>query len=306
MEALTVKTCLRDSTLDLTGFSSEIVSRRIAATAVLIAMSLFLPASRARAQFIIAHRGASHDAPENTLAAFNLAWEQGADGIEGDFYLTSDGKIICCHDKDTERTAGVKRVIKETTFDELRALDVGLWKDPKYRGERMPTLDEVIATVPDGKMFFIELKTGPEIVDSLIAALRSSPLNLEQIVIICFNAETIAQCERQWPELRTHWLTGYKENKQTGKLEPTRPTVEKTLQRIKCDGLGSNAHPEHVDQAFLDQLCKSGWCEFHVWTVDDADVARFYQNLGAWSITTNRPGWLREQLWPQQAPAAAK
>ena len=55
---------------------------------------------------LIAHRGASHEAPENTLAAFRLAWEQGADGIEGDFYLSKDGRIVCIHDKDTKRTAG--------------------------------------------------------------------------------------------------------------------------------------------------------------------------------------------------------
>lgn len=257
------------------------------------------------AQFIVAHRGASHDAPENTLAAFELAWEQGADGIEGDFYLTSDGKIICCHDKDTLRTAGVKHVIKETPFDVLRSLEVGSWKDEKYRGERMPTLEEVIATVPDGKMFFIELKTGPEIVEPLAATLKKSSLNLEQIVIICFNADTIAECERVWPELRCHWLTGYKKQEKTGELAPTRTTVEQTLDKIGCDGLGSEANVKHVDADFLRQLCENGWCEFHVWTVDDAEVARFYQELGAWSITTNRPGWLREQLWPQAAAATA-
>src|SRR3954469_20934435 len=82
-------------------------------------------APQARGQFIVGHRGASHDAPENTLAAFKLAWAQGADGIENDWYLTSDGKLICSHDADTERTAGVKHVIKDTPFDELRKLDVG-------------------------------------------------------------------------------------------------------------------------------------------------------------------------------------
>src|SRR5829696_4703105 len=81
--------------------------------------------SVADAQIIVAHRGASHDAPENTLAAFNLAWEQGADGVEADFYLTSDGNIICSHDPDTQRTAGVKHVISETPFAVLRKLDVG-------------------------------------------------------------------------------------------------------------------------------------------------------------------------------------
>src|SRR5690349_11659162 len=102
-------------------------------------------------QIIVGHRGASHDAPENTVASMKLAFEQGADGVEADFYLTSDGKIICCHDKDTERTAGVKHVISETPFDEPRKLEVGSWKNEKYRGEKMPTLEEIIAVIPAGK-----------------------------------------------------------------------------------------------------------------------------------------------------------
>jgi len=273
---------------------------------VLIAL---MPATAARAQFIIAHRGASHDAPENTLAAFNLAWEQGADGIEGDFYLTSDGRIICCHDKDTERTAGVKHVIKDTTFDVLRALDVGAWKHEKFRGERMPTLDEVIATVPKGKLFFIELKTGPEIVAPLLGVLKDSPLNLEQIVVICFNEETIAEIEKQKPELRTQWLVRYEQDEHDGAWKPTLATVADSLKRCRADALGTQAEPEHVDADFLNSLCEAGVCEFGAWTVDKPRVGRYYQKLGAWSITTNRPGWLREKLQaaaPKAVPAATK
>src|SRR6187402_1705451 len=85
----------------------------------------------AKAQNIVAHRGASYDAPENTLAAFKLAFEQGADGVEADFYLSSDGEIVCCHDKDTQRTAGVKHVINKTPLKVLRTLDVGRWKNKK-------------------------------------------------------------------------------------------------------------------------------------------------------------------------------
>jgi glycerophosphoryl diester phosphodiesterase len=268
-----------------------------------------MPWSPAHAQFIIAHRGASHDAPENTLAAFNLAWEQGADGIEGDFYLTSDGKIICCHDKDTERTAGVKRVIVDTTFDELRALEVGAWKNERFRGEQMPTLDEVMATVPKGKLFFIELKTGPEIVAPLLGEIKKSNLHLEQIVVICFNEATIAEIEKQFPELRTQWLVRYEQNENDGAWKPTRDTVEATLKRCRADALGSQAEPKHVDEDFLKSLCDAGVCEFGVWTVDKPRIARYYQKLGAWSITTNRPGWLREKLQAdakRSQPALAK
>ena len=81
----------------------------------------------ANAQIITAHRGASYDAPENTISAFKLAWEQGADAFEGDFYLTADGKVICAHDKDAKRVAGSPLVMEKSTTEELRALDVGSW-----------------------------------------------------------------------------------------------------------------------------------------------------------------------------------
>ncbi|MDA1056051.1 MAG: glycerophosphodiester phosphodiesterase family protein, partial [Planctomycetota bacterium] len=79
-------------------------------------------------QLIIAHRGGSHDAPENTLAAFRLAFEQGADGIEGDFYLTRDNRIVCIHDADTKRVADKTLVVAESSLAELKRLDVGSWK----------------------------------------------------------------------------------------------------------------------------------------------------------------------------------
>jgi glycerophosphoryl diester phosphodiesterase len=252
-------------------------------------------------QIIVAHRGASYDAPENTLAAFELAWEQGADGVEADFYLSSDGKIICHHDKDTKRTSGVKHVVSKTPFDLLRSLEVGSWKHEKYRGERMPTLEEIIATIPEGKKFVIELKTGPAIVAPLVETLEKAPLEDEQIIIIAFNAETVAECKRRLPQIKTHWLVRYERDEETGEWLPSRKTVERTLQRIKVDGLGSQANVKHVDEEFLDDLCDAGMCEFHVWTVDDPSVARYYQKLGAFGITTNRPGWLRKKL---EAPAA--
>ena len=140
----------------------------------------------ALAQLIVAHRGASHDAPENTLSAFKLAMEQGADAFEADFYVTQDGHIVCFHDKDTERISGEKLSITATPFDQLRRLDVGLWKGPRWQGERMPTMSEVLAAVPQDKKIFIELKSGPEIVAPMAEAIAASSLSPEQIVIISF------------------------------------------------------------------------------------------------------------------------
>lgn len=261
----------------------------------LLVLAICVVASMALAQNIVAHRGASHDAPENTLAAFNLAWEQGADGIEADFYLSSDGQVVCIHDKDTKRTAGVKHIVAETPYEVLKQLDVGSWKDPKYKDERIPLCSEVLATVPDGKYMIVELKPGPEIVAPVKTALEESSLKPEQILIICFNKDTVAECKEQMPHIRCHWLTGYKEN-DAKELKPDVEQVIDTLRKTKADGLGSEAKPAHVDAKFLGRLKKAGFDDFHVWTVDKPKIARFYQRFGPWGITTNRPGWLREQL----------
>jgi glycerophosphoryl diester phosphodiesterase len=246
-------------------------------------------------QLIIAHRGASHDAPENTMSAFRLAVEQGADGFEGDFFLTQDGQIICLHDKDTERVAGKKLPVTQTPFDELRKLDVGSWKGPQWKGEQMPTLAEVLAVVPPGKKFYIELKSSAEVVGPMVKVIASSGVPLDQLVVISFHEAAVAEAKRQLPEVKAYWLTDFKEQ-EDGSRKPTVDEVIATLKRSGADAVSGKAVTEHFNKAFIDRLYDAGYKEFHVWTVDDAEVARYYRDLGAASITTNRPGWLRERL----------
>jgi glycerophosphoryl diester phosphodiesterase len=244
---------------------------------------------------IVAHRGASFSAPENTLPSFELAWKEGADAIEGDFYLTKDGKIICTHDETTERLTGGadNRVIAESTFDDLRQLDVGSWKGEQWKGVRMPSLDEVLATIPAGKKLLIEIKCGPEIVPSLKATVEGR--SAEQLRIISFNADVIAACSRELPAIKAFWLTGYKEKTEgSGDWQPTFDSVMKTLHQTKASGLDTNAH-ETIDETLVQQL-RAADLEFHVWTVDDPVVAKRFAELGVDSITTNRPEWLRQQL----------
>ena len=246
------------------------------------------------AQLIVAHRGASHDAPENTLAAYKLAWEQGADAIEGDFHLTKDGKIICIHDGDTKRVTGIDRKIAATDFAELRTMDVGSWKDKKFAGERMPTLEEVLAIVPANKQVFIEIKCGPSIVPLLKTQVEASKLTAGQMVVISFNAQVIAEVRRQIPQIKAQWLVSYKQDKETQQWKPTREEVLATLKKIGASGLDTNAH-ETIDAGFVKQL-REAKMDFHCWTVDDPKVAKRFVSLGVDSITTNRPGWLREQI----------
>ena len=108
------------------------------ALAVIATLTFGVPA---RGVQIVAHRGASHDAPENTLAAHRLALAQGADCVETDVHLTGDGRLIVIHDKTTERTTGVAGRVAEMTQDALRALDAGRWKGEKFVGERLPLLE---------------------------------------------------------------------------------------------------------------------------------------------------------------------
>lgn len=252
------------------------------------------PAEVTHAQFIVAHRGASHDAPENTLAAFRLAWEQHADAIEGDFYLSKDGQIVCIHDKTTKRTAPSQPelTVAKSTLRELRTLDVGGWKDKRYVSERIPTLMEVLDTVPVGKRIFIEIKCGPEIVPVLKQQLKASSLKPEQIVIICFNEKVVSQSRRTMPQYKANWLTSYRQATPVSAWKPTLDDVLRTLKRSGATGLGTNGNLKVIDQAFVDAVQTAGQ-EFHVWTVNDAKSARTFKSLGVQSITTDRPEFLR-------------
>jgi glycerophosphoryl diester phosphodiesterase len=107
---------------------------------------------------IFAHRGARAYAPENTLAAFNLAVQQGADGIEFDVQLSADGKVVVIHDKTVDRTTDGRGKISELHLDTLKQLDAGAFFDSAFRGERIPTLSEVFQTVGQKILMNIELK----------------------------------------------------------------------------------------------------------------------------------------------------
>ncbi|HEX9078132.1 MAG TPA: glycerophosphodiester phosphodiesterase [Desulfuromonadaceae bacterium] len=243
---------------------------------------------------IIAHRGASHDAPENTLAAFRLAWEQGADGAEGDFRLTRDGEIVCLHDPTARRTTGRNLAVAEATLAQLRDLDAGAWKGKEWTGERIPTLREVVATVPPGKRLFIELKAGPEILLPLAAVLAEPGLTPGQTVILAFDAEVVTQARKLLPEVKTLWITSYRRDWVCGGWTPSIGEVIQTLERTGASGLACQAR-RFIDAAFVRPLRDAGM-ELHVWTVDSPRSAARFVALGVDSVNTNRPGWLRSRL----------
>ncbi len=259
-------------------------------------LTVVLLCGTVQGQEIVAHRGASHDAPENTLAAFELAWEQRCDGIEGDFYLTADGKIVCIHDKDTKRTTGKNLVVEKSSLADLRVLDAGSWKGKQWGGEKIPTFAEVLKTVRPGGLFVIELKSKSQIVPVLAKELASLDTAKIRMLIISFDAETVRQCKKMIPNVPAHWLTKFRQSAPGGPFEPTAEQVAETVRQCGADGVGMKGMTEVIDETFVSRLRKSGCDEFHVWTIDSERDARYFRELGTYGITTNRPAEINAAL----------
>jgi glycerophosphoryl diester phosphodiesterase len=256
----------------------------------LVAVSLAMPSLAVE---IIAHRGASFDAPENTVASARLAWEQKADALELDVYLSKDGKLIVSHDEYLKRTAGVAKKVPEMTSTEIAQLEAGAWKNERWRGEKIPLLDDLLATVPPGKRVFIEVKCGPEGLDELAATLKRSSLKPAQTVIISFKYDVVKQARTRFPNREVCWIADFKRSASDG-WQPTIAVLVEQAKTAKLDGLDLS-YRGPLDAAAAKEIRDAG-LKLYVWTVDAADEARRLRDLGVDGITTNRPGWLREQL----------
>lgn len=247
---------------------------------------------------IVAHRGASYDAPENTMAATNLAWKQKADAVETDIYLSKDGKLVVSHDKNGKRTAGKDVAFAEITQAESRQLDAGSWKDPKFKGEKIPLLEEQIASIPPGKRILVESKIGPEIVPELGRVLQQMRASEKNITVISFNFEALKEVRKQLPHLPTLWLVSHPapnaKKSPTAKPLPTVDEMIRDAKAAKLTGLDLQ-HTWPLTVADVKKIKDAG-LELHVWTVNDVEIAKHWIGLGVASITTDRPGWLREQL----------
>lgn len=236
---------------------------------------------------IIAHRGASETAPENTLAAFRQAWEEGADGIEGDFRLTTDGEVVCIHDADTKRVAGKSLDVETSTWAELSALDVGRWKHPRFAGEKIPRLHEVLDLLPSGKRFFLEIKSGVRIVGPIAKILREKKADPGRVVLISFDAAVVAACRETLPDYQAHWISDLKDARDPAKAAAYAAELK------RCGGQGlqfdcrTNATAEWLASLHLPLAS---------WTVNDVATAKKVIALGVGSLTTNRPGGLRKEL----------
>lgn len=244
---------------------------------------------------LIAHRGASANAPENTLSAFRLAWEEGADGIEGDFFLTADGEVVCIHDDNTKRTAGKKIPVKGSTLAELRALDYGAWKHPKYKGEKIPLLSEVLDEVPPGKWFFLEIKDSPRIVKPIADIFASKRPDKDKVIFISFDKEVIKACRETLPGYRASLLTSLDRFPEKGAPDAYLADLE------WCGSHGlSYKISAPVTKEWLAKA-RGGDGLLMAWTVDARKDALRAIALGSDFIGTNRPGALRQELEPAGA-----
>ncbi|MGD2205308.1 MAG: glycerophosphodiester phosphodiesterase family protein [Anaerolineae bacterium] len=235
-----------------------------------------------------AHRGASHEAPENTLAAFLFAAELGADGIELDVQLSQDGEPVVIHDFDLETTTDGQGLVREKTLGELKQLDAGSWFDAEFTGQRIPTLQEVIDAVGHRLLLNIELKRKSLRDDGLTAAVVHTVEEnhlLDRVILSSFNPWAVRQVKQLNPWIPVGLL-----------YPPEQPAFVRKLwlrHLLRLDAL----HPHHttVDAEYVHQSKRQG-LGVHVWTVDDPGAMWQLIRLGVDLIITNRPDVLRQVL----------
>ena len=163
---------------------------------------------------IIGHRGASENAPENTLSSISEAWSQLADGVEIDTRLTKDSALVCIHDKNTQRTAGQNAIVNETSLEELRKMDFGAWRGKEWMDEPIPLLSEVIEFIPEEKKLFIEVKNNEEAVEPLTEILEDHKDKMRNISVMSFNENVLEEIKEKFPDLTVNLLISFDKEKE--------------------------------------------------------------------------------------------
>jgi glycerophosphoryl diester phosphodiesterase len=234
---------------------------------------------------VIAHRGASADAPENTLAAFALAREQGADGIELDVMRCATGEVVVFHDDDLLRLGNRPTLVRDMPFDDLRRIDVG-------KGERIPLLEEVLASL-DGMLINVELKSPPtwawRLRDDGLAAAVADLLRRHQLgaraLVSSFDPLLLMRMRHAAPEIATALLFAHDQ------ALPYRHAWAAPVLQPRA------LHPESL---LADARAVAAWHArgflVNVWTVDDPGELRLLSAYGVDGVITNRPAAARSVL----------
>lgn len=241
---------------------------------------------------LISHRGESLDAPENTFPAFKLAVDRGF-GFECDVYLSKDGRVFTFHDRNLTRTTGgaVTNQCKDVDWDGvLSGLDVGSWGRwafSRYAGTKPSLLEDVLDLAVDGRMIYIEIKTGPEIVPYVKKTIESqTKADPGNVLFISFNDKTCKALKEQMPKYKVYLLSSCFKGSRKNRRGVTAEEMIKKLDFCKADGLDCSFHPEFVTAEFIQKIKAAGY-EFHAWTIDSLQLALEAFKRGAMTVTTN-------------------
>lgn len=239
----------------------------------------------------ISHRGESHDAPENTLAAFRLSLERNSDGMECDVHLTADGKVVVAHDNATWRMGSAELLVESSTYAELQELNVASGFESEYPGEKIPLLSETFQYLGKDREYYIELKgANLDLVPAVAAVVQDSGIAPEQIVFISFSDELIKAIKIAMPQCRALWLKTLAVN---GEIMSPEAVVAK-LDELGVDGIDANGQAV-LGAAWIDAVHKAGKI-FAVWTIDNPWQAKKFIALGVDSITSNRAALLKSMI----------
>jgi glycerophosphoryl diester phosphodiesterase len=237
---------------------------------------------------IIGHRGASAHAPENTMAAFRLAMEVGADGIEFDVRLSRDGIPVIIHDDNLRRTGLDARRVADLNVSELKQIDVGKWFDPvSFANEPIPTLEEVLDFFDTRKeLLYLEMKsTGAErekLANACCALLNQSQLK-NRVIVECFDLPSIQLLKQMDSSIKTAALF---------ELRICRP-ASRDGHRLVEDALAVSADEIALHHRLADPktiaLAKQKGLRVAVWTVDDSSWIQRANSDGVDTLITNQP-----------------
>lgn len=237
---------------------------------------------------VLAHRGASADAPENTRAAFREAARQGADGIELDVMRCASGELVVCHDPWLDRLAGEHLEVARTPWPVLRRLDVGRRFGGAFAGERLATLDEVLAELP--RIFFVnvEIKCDELVNDRGLAWKLARAVHhrevTQEIVFSSFNPLALARARLFAPRVPTALLIGASHNL---------PVREQAAKALGVSGL-------HVEAGLCARENVRRWREqglrVAAWTVDEPAAIERCCHAGVDVVITNQPAATRSAI----------
>jgi glycerophosphoryl diester phosphodiesterase len=237
---------------------------------------------------IIAHRGARGDAPENTLAAFRMAIDMGADGIECDVDACATGQIVIMHDSSVDRTTDGAGRVHQMALSALRALDAGAWFGPSFAGERVPLLEELLDLARGRARVNIEIKSvdaRARGVELAVACLVRERHMEDEVIISSFNPLVLARMRRVAPELRRGLLYS------RGLPFPLR----RVWARRWVGASALHPHLGLVHERYVTRAAQQGY-RVNVWTVNAREQMRAMINAGVDAIITDYPARLRALL----------